>query len=216
MIYFTTKDELEHMRSLLRTFESIIAIESTTSERLREAGTEYLTPYGMFKHIRKEAAKNYPEYQELRTAYAKMIPRANQISKRENVPWYKEGIAALIEGGMPFQGSIFEFVLKRPSAIIDIDTDVRDTVNQIIGILEHKEIHEFRQIINPLYWLKVVIIFIVRLPYSILELSGFDVEKIQDYLIFRTFQLLYVIALILILVRFGLIPIIDLKSLLIP
>jgi hypothetical protein len=216
MIYFATRSELSQMRSLLQKFERIIAIEQTIKNQLREEGNEYLSPSGMFKDIRNEASKREPEYQELRASYAKLIPIANKICDREKVSWYRQGYAAPIEGGMAYQGSVFKFVLNRPSDIVDIDTDVRDTINQTIGSFEQKLADEFRRLVNPLYWLVQGFIFIVRLPFKILEISGFNVDIIQEHLVARFFQLLYVIALILNLIRFGLAQVIDLGSLTIP
>lgn len=216
MIYFTVIDELRLMRSLLSHFESIVSIEQDTRERLREDGATYLGPYHMFKRIREESSKSNSDYTDLRVEYAKLVPRANEICEREGISWHRQGQAAPMEGGSPFQGSIFEFVLNRPSDILDIDTEVRDTVNQCIGVLERKSSKELMQLINPFYWIGKALIWIVRLPYNILDLSGFDVEKIQEHLIARLFQLLYVIGLIWILVRFGLASAIDLKSLFVP
>jgi hypothetical protein len=83
-------------------------------------------------------------------------------------------------------------------------------------VLERKSSKELRQLINPFYWIARGVILVVRLPYTILELSGFDIQKIQEHLIARLFQLLYVIGLIWILLRFGLGSVIDIKSLLVP
>ena len=214
MIYFSVRGDLEHMESLLGEFERIVSIEQATRQRLREDGAQYLGPQDMFKRIRTESAATNPDYSELRVEYAKKIPRANEICGRESIPYEIEGRAAPIEGGVPFAGSVFTFPLNRPSDMMDIDTNLRDTANQCIGVLERRRGQELMQLTNPLYWIGRAIRFVVRLPFTILELSGFDVEVIQEHLIARLFQLLYVIALILILVRFGLTSVIDLGSIL--
>jgi hypothetical protein len=216
MIYFSVRDDLRHIRSLLHHFEEIVSIEQETRQGLREGGAQYLGPHDMFRRVREESSKTNSAYSGLRAEYAQMIPRTNEICEREGIAWHRQGRAAPLEGGLPFQGSIFELILNRPSDIMDIDTDLRDTANQCIGVLERHVSHELRQLINPIYWIGRIVLFVVRLPYTILELSGFDVEQIQEHLIARLFQLLYVIALILILVRFGLASAIDLKSLLLP
>ncbi len=214
MNYFSTKDDLEHMRTLLDNFERIITIEQRTRETLRKK--DFLTMHSFFKELREEASKTNPEYKDLRATYAKMIPRANEICEREKVSWHRQGWAAPIEGGSAFQGPILGFVLDRPSELMDIDTDVRNTINQVLGILEYREAQEYKKLINPLYWLMQAFIFVVRLPYTILKISGFDVDKIQEHLFARLFQLIYVIALILVLIWFGLESVIDLKTLLVP
>jgi hypothetical protein len=99
--------------------------------------------------------------------------------------------------------------LDPPSDLVDFDSVFRDTSNQIIGNLERKERAELLKLINPVYWLKELIIFLIRLPYSTFAASGFDVERIQDHFIARAMHLLYVVLLLYILLRFGLLPITE-------
>jgi len=216
MSYFQTKADIAHMNSLLAAFERLVEIERESRGKLREEGTDYLSPLHLFKAIREHAAAGSPEYRQLRASFAQMIPRANDICDREHVSWHREGRAAPMEGGMPFRGSIFDLVLDRPSDFMDIDNDVRDTVNRALGSLERTRGQEVRRLLNPISWVTRAVVFVVRLPYLILQSSGFDVDKIQEHLIARLFQLLYGIALIVLLVRFGLGSVIDLKSLLVP
>lgn len=214
MIYFSVRGDRDHMATLLDRFERIITVEQDTRQRLREENAQYLGPHDMFKRIREESSRSDAGYADLRAEYARMIQRANGICDHENIAWHRQGRAAPLEGGLAFQGSIFELPLNRPSDLMDIDVDVRDTANQCIGALEHRMRRELKQLINPIYWIRIAAVFVVRLPYTILELSGFDVEVIQQHLIARLFQLLYVIALILILLRFGLTSVLDATSLL--
>lgn len=216
MIYFSTLDDIKHMESLLDNFERIIEIEQHVNMRLKEEKTNFLTSYAAFKHIREEASKTNPEYQKLRATYAKLISRANEICTQNTISWNRKISLPSLEGGGTIQGSIFEFVLHRESSLIDFDTDVRDTINKALGVLERKASNEFKNLVNPFYWFLQAFFFVVRLPYNLLKLSGFDIDEIQKHLIARFFQLIYVIVLILILVWFGLVSIIDLKTLLTP
>lgn len=216
MIYFSKKADLELMQKLTSYFESIINIEEETLNHLRTKNTEYLSSMDMFQKIREEAYRICPEYVYLRTNFAKLIPKANEICEREKINFKISGITSLLEGRRSFEGSIFEFILNRPADLIDFNTIFRDTVNQIIGILEYKAKNEFKNLFNPFFWIKEFFVFIIRLPYSCLRISGFDVEKIQENLFARLFQLVYVIALLLILAYFGFGSVIDLKSLIFP
>lgn len=192
MIYFDTKSDISHMERLLARFELIREIEKT---------------------IREEATVRDAQYGNLRRQFARMIPRANDICDGHSIAWYRNGRAAPMEGGLTFEGSIFDLVLDRPSDIMDIDTDIRDTINRCIGALEVKATREFRQLINPLYWLRRLLIFIIRLPYMLIEVSGFDVAKIQDHFLGKLAQLIYVILLVLFLIWLGVESIPDLISL---
>jgi len=214
MIYFETKSDIDHLQELLGLFENIRKIEKDVREDLREDGAQYLSPHGMFKHIREEAAKRDDRYSELRQDFARMIPRANQICEAHSIAWHRSGRAAPMEGGLPFEGSIFEMVLDRPSDIVDIDNDVRDTINKCLGALKEQLSREFRQLINPIHWVSRILIFLIQLPYKLIEISGFDMEKIQDHFLGKLAQLLYVIALILFLVWLGIESVQDLVSIL--
>jgi hypothetical protein len=121
MSYFTTKDELKHMNFLLQNFERIIAIENKVRDKIVKKGATFIGPYDMFIAIRNEASRTVSDYQELRATFARMIHRANEICEREEISWHRQGYSAHIEGGMPFQGSVFELVLNRPSDIMDLD-----------------------------------------------------------------------------------------------
>jgi len=216
MIYFGTKAAIKHIEGLLARFENIREIEKATREALRDEGAKYLSPHGMFKRIREQAAERHHEYGELRRQFARMIPRANDICGEESVAWHRQGHAAPMEGGLQFEGSIFDLVLDRPSDMVDIDSDVRDTINKTIGSLEVKAGKELRQLINPFYWLRRLLVFVIRLPYTLIEASGFDVAKVEDHFLGKFAQLLYVIVLILIFIRLGVESVEDLISLIGP
>ncbi len=212
MIYFGTKSEISYMQELLDKFEKIRVIEQDVREELREEGTKYLSPHGMLKHIREEASKRADGYSELRQDFARMIPRANQICESQSLSWYISGRAAPLEGGLPFEGSVFDMVLDRPSDIYDIDNDVRTTINKCLGVLNNQLSIELRQLINPIYWISRLLVFLIQLPYKLIEISGFNAEKIQDHFLGKLAQLLYVIALILFLIWLGVESIQDLIS----
>ena len=214
MLYFDLKSDLHHMNSLLSKFERIVEIEKQTRERLRSHGTTYLTSAHMFRTIREESSGASPEYASLRATYAKMIHRAVSICEREGNAHHIQGRAALLEGGTPFSDSIFALILNRPSDVADFDTTLRDDANRLIGALEGKLAAERRRILNPFHWLTALMTAIVRLPYTIISVSGFDVSKIEEHLIGKAIHLLYVVALLLILVRLGLGSSVDLLKIL--
>lgn len=203
MLYFSVRSDLQHIKSLLNTFEQLRVIEQETRERLVREGSSWLSPHSMFKHIREEASKSDPSYSRIRGIYTRQIPKVNDICKRENISWHRQGRAAPLEGSAPFSESIFALALNRPSDLMDIDNDVRDTANQAIGILEKKTSEELLKLVNPFFWIKEIFIFIVRLPYTLIELSGFDVKKVEEHLIAKLIHLAYVVALILILLKLG-------------
>jgi hypothetical protein len=209
MIYFSTKRDLAFMKEFLEVFNLLRRIEEETRARLREEGRSWLSPMQMFESIRREASMSNPEYADIRTRLARMLPRAIGLAEAEGIPHIMNIQAAPLEGSTRFSGSVFQAVLDPPSDLVDFDSVFRDTSNQIIGNLERKERAELLKLINPVYWLKELIIFLIRLPYSTFAASGFDVERIQDHFIARAMHLLYVVLLLYILLRFGLLPITE-------
>jgi hypothetical protein len=81
---------------------------------------------------------------------------------------------------------------------------IYDALNQTIGECEARVAVEFRRLINPLYWIKEVLVLVIRIPFILIEASGFDVSKVEDHLLAKAFKLLEVVAIIYILIRLGL------------
>jgi hypothetical protein len=213
MRYQDLRRDMSLLNELLAEFEEIVRIEKATRESLHSQGRTYLNPPHMFREIREEAVRRYKHYAELRTSFARKIPTAVQICEREGVAVHIEGRAALLEGATSFSDSVFALILDRPSDLVDFDTSLRADTNQAIGALETKLQRERRRLTNPLNWIKAVIVAVVRLPYTIISMSGFDVAKVEDHLIARVIHLVYVVALLLILIRLGLTGAIDLSQL---
>jgi len=51
---------------------------------------------------------------------------------------------------------------------------------------------------------KEILVSIIRIPFILIEASGFDVSKAEDRLIAKTFKLLEIVVIIYILIRLGL------------
>lgn len=137
-----------------------------------------------------------------------MIHRASQITNQQGVNHHCKIHSSPTDGNKIFNGSIYNAILDPPSALFDFDTTFRDIINQVIGILEWKKEKEFRLLLNPFYWLKELFVFFIRLPYTLIRSSGFDVKKVEEHFIGKLFQFIYVIALILLATRLG-ISIVD-------
>ena len=216
MLFFSARADLKFMHLLLNRFEELRRFEDKTYKELDAEGATYLSSYGMLKHVREQAIERYPDYSELRKKYTRMITRATRICEEHSVKFFMKGRAAGLEGGTPFEGSVYELVLNCPSTLTDIDNEVRDTTNKVIGSLEHKVQKEGMQIINPFFWIKEIAVWIVRLPYTLIKISGFDVDKVQEHFMGKVAHLIYVILLILFLLWIGAESLNDLKSIIGP
>jgi hypothetical protein len=203
MIYFTAKSELELIKQYLMYFEEIILIESQIKEKLINDGQKYLTSISMNNEIRETALKENSRYKEVRTEYAKMLPLVKDICCREMLSINISGTSAPLEGETPFSGTIFELILIRPSELIDFNNYLRDIINQAIGITERNVNRELWELINPFYWIKIVALWIIRFPYKIIELSGFDIKKVEEHLIAKVIHLLYLLSVTMFLLWLG-------------
>lgn len=203
MIYLDTKDDSKFILQFSQTFEHLRQIEVKAQKNLRARDVKWLGSMSMFQGIREEANNIDVNYAGIRANFTKMMHRAIQITNEQGVNHRQQIQSAPIEGNRIFNGSIYDAVLDPPSALIDFDTIFRDTINQVIGILEWKQAKEFRHLVNPFYWLKELIVFLVRLPHILISVSGLDVKKVEEHFIGKLSQLVYVIALILLAARLG-------------
>lgn len=147
----------------------------------------------------REMPYKLEEREEIRRQVAEEIVTALQIARRSGVQ------ADFIESPPPiFAGSAPEATYNLFQAILtplnygNVDEQqIEDAINQTIGQCRERVHREFWQLINPFYWLKVILTAIIRLPFTLIKVSGFDVAKIEEHLWVKIFQLLYIIALVI-------------------
>jgi len=72
---------------------------------------------------------------------------------------------------------------------------VFDTVDRAIGAYERETGRLHRNLFNPLYWLCLVIVWLLRLPFRLLGVAGFDAHKVEGSLLGRILKLLWGIVL---------------------
>jgi hypothetical protein len=209
MIYFSKKANLEFINDFLKTYDQIRAIEKQAHEKMLGEKHDWITPDGVNKLIRETASQLNSDYSSLRMNYLRKVDRANEISKNERIEYYLNIVSAPLEGSRKYSGSIYEFFLDPISSIFDFDRDCHDTLNKLIGKLEAEMNQEYRNLFNPLYWLGKFVIYIIRLPYTMILLTGFDINIIQKPLFGNLFLLLYMVGLIYILVYLFGLPIAD-------
>jgi len=75
-----------------------------------------------------------------------------------------------------------------------------DAMNQTLGQLAEDEKREFRRLINPAWWVFEVVI---RIPFLLISLSGFDVNKVEDHLLAKVFKLAEIAFIVFVLLRLG-------------
>jgi hypothetical protein len=144
-------------------------------------------------------------YQEQRNAVSQGILRATRIAKRFGVPLILTSYPAPIVGGPVINQSLFSAILKdfTHGGFADKQSIV-DALNQTIGECKSVASREKRHLVNPLYWIKEMLVFVIRIPFWLIEVSGFDVSKFEDHFFGKLSKLLFFILLFIILLSIGL------------
>jgi hypothetical protein len=62
---------------------------------------------------------------------------------------------------------------------------------------------EWSHLKNPFYWLKALFTFILRIPFMLIEATGFNVDKVEDHFLAKLFKLIEVIVILYLLFRLG-------------
>jgi len=199
MGYFQAKSDLKFIedfrKAVLRVWEFENKVEEE-AKRFTSIPSEYQSI------IQKEASK-LEGYQKIREQVAKGILRADRIAHMRGIPIELESYPAPAIGGPIIPIRLFHAIL-RDTSHGGIDKQwILDALNQTNAECEEYAKLEYRRLINPAYWIKEGFMFIIRIPFMLINVSGFDVSKIEDHFFAKVFKLLEIIALIYILIRFG-------------
>lgn len=149
------------------------------------------------------SATEKPEGKVLRDWLAKNIPRAQQIAHSNNVSINLQSYPAPAVGGPVIPVNIFDAILHDIGHESLDQNWIEDCINETIGKLEHKIKKELYKLFNPLHWLYSILIFILRLPFLLISLTGFNMEKVEDQLIGKIFKLVELIIVLYFLFKLG-------------
>jgi hypothetical protein len=198
MIYFSTKKDLEFLKQFKKDAEDMIDIE----ERMEIGSYTMITPMEA-RGIRRDRASVVEGYLEIREQIARNVIRAIGLANKMGIPLVLHSYPAAAIGGPVIPINIFQAILNDNSHGGIEKQHIIDTLNQTIGQYERLDEKEFWQMVNPLYWLKMLALTIIRLPYTILKLSGFDVSKIEQDIWGKAMSLAWIVAVIYILISYG-------------
>ena len=202
MIYFSVKTDLDFIRAYRETFTQMRSIENEVKAKSQNLRKNYITARGWHEDMIKKA-QEIEEYKTVREKYTMGLRRTISIADRHRVPHRIKIQSAPLEGNHYFDGSHFEAILHPPSLLADLDTPIYDTLNQILGVLERNTVEEFHKLINPLFWLQQTFTWMIRLPFTVMKMSGFNVDVIQQHFWGKFCQLVYIVVLLIILLKLG-------------
>lgn len=145
---------------------------------------ELLALYDQFCHARQggEVDKAW----NLRKEINLIVPQAEEAL-------FSVGLG-MISIGSPIAGSkgpypVLRYLFVEVFASFVAPAEVVDMLNQAIGVYRSILGQEFLHIFNPLWWLKELIQFLVRLPFYLLGISGFNQKALEMSAIGRAVKL---------------------------
>ncbi len=220
MNYFQAKSDLKFMQE----FQGLVfqlwelekqAINNLSNDIKEQIAIEKPMPNELQTLIQREAFK-IKDYQFIRDQVTKKLLRANRIANNLEVPIIFEDypMPALAGRAPIIRISCFDAVLRDNSYQGVTQHFIYDALNQTIGECETQIEKEFWHLINPFYWVKELLVFIIRIPFMLINASGFDTSKVEDQFLAKAFKLAEIIVIIYILIRLG-ITTTEIKQLLI-
>jgi hypothetical protein len=143
------------------------------------------------------------DYIKLREEIAKGIKAATIIADEQGTTYSLISYPAPAVGGPVIPVNIFQAILNDTSHGGVGNKQILDALNEMIGSCEQELRVQKRHLLNPLYWPYAILVFLVQIPFRIFQLSGFDVNKIEEHLLAKLFKVLEVLVIIYILLRLG-------------
>ncbi len=205
MGYFKAKSDLEFLLRFRADVIELFEHEGKAAKKLRDEQVFVLSSEWKGA-VQSVATRDDPVgYQAVRQRVAIRMTRAVQLAKMLRVPVDFTSLPAPAIGGYPIPFNVFESVLKDLSHGEGVDRQmVIDTLNRTVGAAEEKVRSELRHALNPAWWLWSALVFILRIPFIVLNAAGFNTEKFEDNLWSRLFKVAEVVAIAYFLAKLGL------------
>jgi hypothetical protein len=200
MGFFQAMSDFEFMTAFRGSVLELWQIESTAAEELRGA---YLPLHSEYQAALQSRASEITNYQQVRERVARGMLRAMRIARRLKVPIDWTSYPAPAVGGPVIPVNLFASILKDTSHGGIGRQQIYDALTQTVGECETQLSIERRRLLNPFYWVKEAFIAIIRIPFMLVEASGFDVGKVEDHFLAKAFKLVEIVAIVYILLHFG-------------
>jgi hypothetical protein len=200
MLYITTKADIAFLKEFKEKVETLWALEARVGEHFKPSAFIMGNDY---RQAVLDKATSSKEGKRLREELAKGIPRAIQIAYKNHVTIDVKSLPAPAVGGAIIPVNIFTAILKDTSYDGVDNNWIEDKINETIGRAELRARVELFNLFNPLYWLYSILVFVVRIPFHLVSVSGFNVSKVEDHFIGKLFKLAEVGIIVYILVKLG-------------
>jgi hypothetical protein len=151
----------------------------------------------------QRAAGALPGYQDIREKVSQGIVRMVRLSRTVGLKLEVTSMPAPAVGGAIIPQNILLAIIA-DSTYSGIERQmIIDSINQTTGLLKDERDKQWRRLVNPFHWIKVVFLFGLRLPYNLIKLSGFNVSKFEEHFWGKFLQLLWILSLLGILLLLG-------------
>jgi len=201
MGYFQAKSDLRFILEFKDHIMKLWKIETEANERI--GGRRRLTTSSEYQAVLQAEASANNNYQNIRESVSKALLRAMQIAQKLKISITGKSLPPPAVGGAIISINLFSAILNDTSYGGVSRQWIYDALNQTIGACENNVDIEFKRLINPLYWIKELLIIIIRIPFMLIEASGFDVTKFEDHFLSKLFKFLEIIIIIFILIKLG-------------
>lgn len=203
MGYLQARSDLHFMREFAAVVLELWEIETKAAERLTDGQRRYTSPRTRKTTIQWQASKIESNV-HVRERVVRGALRANRIARRLGVPIEYTSYPGPAAGGPIIELTLFDATFRDTSHDGVERRFTLDALDQTIGECEANVNAEFWRLINPFCWVKETLILIIRIPFIIIQWSGFDVSKVEDHFLGRVVKLLEIMVLIALLVWVGL------------
>jgi len=203
--YFRAKGDLEFMHGFMFTVTRYWTAEQIVNDQIQDINDNQSWDTDKQRDERETVLmREGQKFDDLRVRVAKDTNRAARIARRYGASVDIASYPAPLIGGPIIQTNIFQCILRDVTHGNQVTPQiVVDAINQTIGACEEQIEIEWRHLKNPLYWIKAALIFVLRIPFMIIEATGFDVSKVEDHFLAKLFKLIEVIIIFYVLIRLG-------------
>lgn len=198
--WLQAKSDLRFMNEFRSLVHSLWAKEDAASK----GGTRPIARgFTEYQQVIQARASENPEYTALRDRIAKGMTRAIRLAHR-HAAVVDISVAPAPAIGGPIQPINLFYTVLRDTTWDGVGRQwVDDSLAQTVGACEAQVAKSFRQMVNPLCWIKEALVLAVRLPFILVSVSGFDVGKVEDHALGKLFKLLELAAIAYLLIAFG-------------
>lgn len=200
MSFLEAKSDKEFVSKFIEEANEFMRIESEAELKLRPSS--YLSSNEIQKYLQAECSK-IDNYSNLRDTISKKVLRMRNLARKHNVPNVFQSIPPAMVGGAIIPVNII-YALLFDNSYQRVDRQmIWDCLMQIEGACENHYDKELKRLINPVNWVFEILSFIIRIPFILIETSGFNVSKVEDHILGKSFKVLSIAVIAYVLLRLG-------------